>query len=619
MNIVVCIKQVPAIDQVKFNPETKTLVREGVELRVNSLDRRAITQAIKLKEAFGGQVTIITMGPPQAKDILVEPLALGADRAIHLMDMAFAGSDTLATARVLAAAIKKLDFDVILCGRFSIDAETGQVGPEIAELLDIPQATNLRRLEVSQDGKTLIASREVDDGIVVLELPTPCLITAGEFLVQPLPRPAAEVMEEAGRRNIEVWNAADLGLPADQIGKAGSPTMVSEIREMEITREKHVIQGDDPEASAKHLRDYLVTRGLFTPWQRVTAKAAPGEQRGPGAVEKAIWVVAEHVRGRLRNVTLELLGRATELAAQNGGEVAAVLMGHNVQEHVATLAAYGADKVYLADDPRLANYDTERYTSVVTEAITLYRPFAVLMPATVDGRDLAPRIAARLRLGLTGDCIDIEIDSKGQLVQLKPAFGGTFVAPILSRTTPALATVRPGMLAKLAPQPARQAVVQKLTFGSLPQERAKFVRFEPVTGVSGIEMDDAETLIGVGAGVGSKENLTLLEELAGVLDGSLASSLRAVSTGIMPGQLQIGLTGRAVSPRFYVAVGVRGALNHTIGIQRAETVVAINNDPSADIFKVCDFGIVGDLTQVVPALTRVLRDAKTALLVGVRS
>ncbi|MBI2887274.1 MAG: electron transfer flavoprotein alpha/ beta subunit [Chloroflexi bacterium] len=613
MRIIVLVKQVPTITDVKFNPETKTIVREGVNLILNSLDRRALTQAIKLKEKHGGDVTALTMGPPQARTVLTEALATGADRAVHLVDPAFAGADTLATARALAAALGRLDFDLVLCGRFSIDAETGQVGPEVAELLGIPQATNLRRLESTEDGMTLLVDREVDDGTEQLEIQLPCLASAGEFLITPI-RPTPEQLEAAKALPVETWTAADLGLPLDQVGAAGSPTSVSEIRELALPREKRILSGKEPAALAQQVVEYLLSRGLFTPWQQATAQVPPSSQASGKRSDRAVWVVAELVHGRPRNVTLELMGRGAELAAQLNGELGVVLLGNNLAGQTATLASYGADRVFLADHSSLAHYSTQSYATVLADAITRHHPYLVLIPSTVNGRDLAPRVAARLGLGLTGDCIGVELDERQRVVQLKPAFGGNIVAPIISRTTPAVATVRPGVLAPLQPQEERAAAIERLPDPPGADGRVKLLQFQEVAGATGMHMDGAEALVGVGAGVGSPEGLTLCQELAKALDGAISASLRAVGAGLLPGPLQVGLTGRAVSPRFYLAVGIRGTLNHMIGVQKAETVVAINNDPAADIFKACDLGVVCDFKELLPPLTHALRAAKQARL-----
>ena len=614
MNIIVCVKQVPNVAAIKFDREAKTIVREGVPLQLNSLDRRALTQALDLRDQLGGKVTVISLGPPQAKSALIESLATGADEAILISDRAFAGSDTLATARALAAAIRKLPYDVVFCGRFSVDAETGQVGPEVAELLDLPHATNLFRLTAEGDGTRLTATREVEEGFEILEVQTPCLLTAGEFLVTPR-RPTPDEIEQFEDHPVAVWTAADLGLAADQIGAAGSPTTVSEIQEFVVQREQRVVHQDDPDAAAKLIMDYLVAKGLSQPWERSVA-ATPARRTG-GALrsDRAVWVVADHALGQLRHVTLELLGKGVELAHQLNGELIAVLIGNDVSGLADTLAAYGADRVYLAEDPTLAHYNSAAYSHVLSEAITHYKPYVVLLGATINGRDLAPRVAARLQLGLTGDAIDLEIDAQEQLVQLKPAFGGSIVAPIISRTVPAIATVRPGMLASLAPQPEQRAVVENLNLTLSKDDRVRLLEFQPTVGTPGLELDNAEVVVGVGMGVGSADNVPPFQALAAAFDGALATTLPAVRGKVLPSQLQVGLTGRSIAPRFYLAFAISGALNHLIGIQRTETIVAVNKDPEAAIFKSCDFGIVGDYATIVPALTKLANEAKPTLAV----
>lgn len=609
MNIVVCVKQVPNVAQIKFNPETKTIVREGVTLLTSSLDRRAVSQAIKLKEAYGGTVTVVTMGPPQAKSVLAEALAAGADRAVHLLDRAFAGSDTLATSRALAAAIRKIGFDLVICGRFTNDSETGQVGPEVAELLGVPQATNARKVDYDPEGNKLVVHREVEEGLEGWELQLPCLITAGEFLILPL-RPMPDQIEAAMATPMEVWTAADLGLAPEEVGTAGSPTSVSEIREVQTPRGKQVVSGLNPDDAAGQLVDYLLNNGLFTAWRQRATSPVPARRSGAPQTGRAVWVVADIAQGRPRGVTLELLGKGAELADRLNSELAAVLIGHKVAFLASTLAAYSADRVYLADHPDLAHYHTQRYAQVLAEAITQHKPYAVLFGATVNGRDLAPRVAARLGLGLTGDCIGLEIDEQDRLVQLKPAFGGNIVAPILSRTTPAMATVRPGVLDRLLPIEGRKTLVEPLPVGSWQEDHASHLGLEVTAGEAGIGLEEAEVLVGVGAGVSRREDVLLLRELAETLGGSISASLRTVANGVLPGSLQVGLTGRAVAPRFYIAVAISGAQNHMLGVQKAEHIIAINNDPEAPIFKSCDFGVVGDYTEVIPAFLNKVKAAR---------
>ncbi|MCP3962438.1 MAG: electron transfer flavoprotein subunit alpha/FixB family protein [bacterium] len=278
-----------------------------------------------------------------------------------------------------------------------------------------------------------------------------------------------------------------------------------------------------------------------------------------------------------------------------------------------TLVAHGADTVYLADDPSLTDYDTDAYTAVLTRAVEHHRPGVVLLGSTALGRDLAPRVAARLELGLTGDCIDLMIDDEGRLVQYKPAFGGNVVAPIFSRTSPEMATVRPGMLSARSPSPGRTARVERLDTADLPERRVRVVSRSGGEAPSAAELDSCEIAVGVGKGIGGPENLPEIEKLAAALDGAPLAITRSVADlGWLPRHHQVGLTGRSIAPKLYFAIGLRGALEHTVGIRRADIAVGINNRDRSPIFKQVDVGIVGDWAEVVPLLTAALEEARAA-------
>lgn len=324
-----------------------------------------------------------------------------------------------------------------------------------------------------------------------------------------------------------------------------------------------------------------------------------------------MWVIAETLGEALRPVTLELLGKAGDLAAKYNGEVGVVLVGWGVDQHVATLAIHGADVVYLAQDRRLEQYSTDIYTALLTKAIQAQKPGVVLFGSTAIGRDLAPRVAARLGLGLTGDCVDLDVNDKGQLLQYKPAFGGNIVAPVLSHTSPEMATVRPGMLKKAQPHPARQARIEMVWPDDAVTSRVKLVAQAGADAGKAAALDSAEIAIGVGKGVGGAANFPVIEQLADALGGApLAATRDIVDMGWLPRQHQVGLTGRAIAPKLYFAIGIRGAFEHTVGVRRAGIVVAINKNQKALIFQNADIGIVGDYAEVVPLLTAKLKEAK---------
>ena len=606
MKIAVCIKQVPLVSMLTFDNETRRLVRDGVPSEVNHFDFLAVCAAVDLKKEHGAEVVVYTMGPPQAREALVQCLAVGADRAVHLTDRAFAGSDTLATARALSMALSKEDFDLVLCGRNSVDSETGQVGPEIAELLSVPQVTNVRKLALEEAGNALRAERLTDDGHEVIVARLPALITVGEDVAEEV-YPRREALQEAQSKPIAEVSAAELSDDPASFGIDGSPTWVAEIYSVAPERDAVVVRDVDVDKAVERLLAYLDERGAF---DDSSDAASESRQRG-GLRERSaagsVWVVAEVLGQEIRPATLEILGRSVELADELGTNVEAVLIGNSVSEHSAELAAHGADVVRVADDPRLAGYDTRTYTHVLARAIEAHRPYAVLFGSTVVGRDLASRLAARLGLGLTGDCVGLEIDDEGRLVQLKPAFGGNIVAPILSKTVPYMSTLRPGMLTPVQPDRSVEAPVEAMDLGGMPEPAVEIIERVVDRSAGGANLENAKIIVSAGQGIGGPENLPVLEELADALGAGLGATRNVTDLGWLPRQYQIGLSGKAVAPDLYFAVAIRGVFNHMVGVQKAGTIVAINDRARSPIFKAADFGIVGDYAEVVPALTAALR------------
>src|SRR6266478_1500805 len=459
MRIVVCVKWVPALGSLRFDPETRRLVREGVAGEVSSFDLRALGAAVALRAVHGGEVVALSMGPPGARDGLVECLALGADRALHLLDPLLAGSDTLATARAPAAVLAREKPDLALFGRASTDAETGQVGPEVAEMLDLPQVTGARRLELDPAARTFVAERETDEGFETVTGPLPAVVTAAEDIAEER-FPTKADRQVAAAKPIASLGAAEVGLAPDDVGARGSPTWVAGIEHVPSARRGEMLAGDSPAALARALGERL--RALAPPRDDRPALPARGAASGP-----PVWVVAEMGPRGPKAVTAELLAKAAELAARLGAPVEVLVLGDGVQ-HAAALAAAGADRVLVAEGAGLVPYTTDAHAAALAEAIRARAPRLVLVPSSARGRDLAPRVAARLGLGLTGDAIDLDLDAEGHVRQMKPAFGGAIVAPILSRTRPEMATVRPGILRPARPDPTRRAAVERLAMPAVP-------------------------------------------------------------------------------------------------------------------------------------------------------
>lgn len=327
---------------------------------------------------------------------------------------------------------------------------------------------------------------------------------------------------------------------------------------------------------------------------------------------KGVYVFIQQVDGKLAPVSLELLGKARELAAVRGTTVTAILCGSGVAPLTDELGEYGADFVIFIDDPALKVYTTEPYAHAVYNVITNFKPEIVLFGATTIGRDLAPRVSARVHTGLTADCTKLEIEAETmQLLMTRPAFGGNLMATIVCPDfRPQMATVRPGVMQRCERMEGRRAHVIpfKLTF--TPNDR--FVEVLTVIEKSGAiaNIADAQILVAGGRGVGSKENFTMLYDLAEALGGTVCGSRAAVDAGWIDKELQVGQTGKTVRPKLYIAVGISGAIQHLAGMEESEIIVAVNRDETAPIFGAADYGVVGDLNKIVPLLTKKILEMK---------
>lgn len=320
---------------------------------------------------------------------------------------------------------------------------------------------------------------------------------------------------------------------------------------------------------------------------------------------KGVFVFAQQVDNKISGVSFELIGKAKELAADLGTEVTAVLLGSEVGGLADKLAEFGADKVILVDDPALSVYMTEPYTAAMDAVIEKYKPEVILYGATAIGRDLAPRISARVRTGLTADCTKLEVDAETKNLRMtRPAFGGNIMATILCPDNrPQMATVRPGVMQKIAPVAGAKANVE--TFNPGFEKNSKYVEVtEVIKKVSDkIDIQDAKILVSGGRGMGCPENFKLLKDLAEALGGEVSSSRACVDAGWVEKDIQVGQTGKTVRPNLYIACGISGAIQHLAGMEESDIIIAINKDETAPIFDAADFGIVGDVTKILPILT----------------
>ncbi len=319
---------------------------------------------------------------------------------------------------------------------------------------------------------------------------------------------------------------------------------------------------------------------------------------------KGVTVFVEQRDNEIQNVSLELIGKATKLAAELETTVTAVLLGHQNEMHGQLLISYGADKAIIIDDQKLAMYSTEPYTQALTQVINDKKPEIVLFGATSIGRDLAPRVSARLQTGLTADCTSLEISDEKGLLMTRPAFGGNIMATIVSPNhRPQMSTVRPGVMAKLERDDSRTGEVEKYDVNFEENNcYVEILSFEKAQKEK-VDIQDADILISGGRGMGAKENLKLLHNLADEISGTVSSSRALVDAGWVEHDRQVGQTGKTVRPNLYMACGISGAIQHLAGMEESELIIAINKDANAPIFEVADLGIVGDVHKILPLVT----------------
>lgn len=333
-------------------------------------------------------------------------------------------------------------------------------------------------------------------------------------------------------------------------------------------------------------------------------KTAAEKEKADISAYHGVWVFAEQRAGKLMPVVIELLGEGRKLAEQIGTELCAVLLGENVADLARECIGYGADKVYVADAPELKDYTTDAYTKVIYEAIQQYKPEIVLCGATHIGRDLGPCLSVKCETGLTADCTKLEIDPVDhKIMQTRPAFGGNLMATIVCpEHRPQMSTVRPGVMEKAAFDPDRTGEIVTLqpvfADGDLRVKVLEIVKNLE----NAVSLTDAKVIVAGGMGLGSKEGFDLLAKLADRLGGVVAASRACVDAGWAPHSWQVGQTGTTVKPAIYIACGISGAIQHVAGMKDSGYIVAINKNPSAAIFELADYGIVGDLYDVIPAI-----------------
>jgi len=604
---IVLVKQVPDLRAAPVGlAEDGTIERDQAKAVVNPVDLHALEAALQL----ASEVWAVTMGPPRAEEVLREAIARGAAGGVLLCDRTFAGSDTWATANVLAAAIERLGADLVVGGLSALDGETGQVGPEVAARLGWPQVTMCEAMHV--DGDHFVARRIVEGGYEVVSSPLPAVVTVAETGY--LPRyPTLPGRRRATTAELVRWGAADLGLTPDRAGLDASPTKVAHLTPAPLPDRRCRFVGDGFALGdlAAALRGLGVVHPATTTPSGGDDAVPDREPDDPTTDAPAVWVVCELDGDGLARSSVELLTKARDLAPGLGGGVGAVVAGAQPDAAVRDAARFGADVVHVARHAALSPYRTLPHARVVVDAVARHRPAVVLMAASTTGRDLAPRVAAALDTGLAADCTDLAVGPwvrrgttfHALLHQIRPAMAGGVLATCVTPTArPQMATVRPGVFTPTAAP--RRALVVEAAVSFEPADLAVEV-IEREVRAGDVGLVDADVIVAGGAGCDAR-TWPVVEALADALGGRVAATRGAVEAGLAPRSRQVGQTGVTVHPQLYVACGVSGALQHVVGMRSARVVLAVNRDPEALIFSLANFGVVGDVAEVVPALTAAL-------------
>jgi electron transfer flavoprotein alpha subunit len=694
-NYIVLVKQVPDVSQITdnaFDPETGTLIRTRLASVINELDAQALAFAHFMKKISSdrqGQIIALTMGPPMAEEVLRYSLSRCVDKAILLTDRALGGADTVATANPLAFAARKIVKEVfnnnndyyVISGMQSVDGDTAQVPPQMADELSLPCIAYVTDAEFKNNrfeftriisgGSQIVAAKKLPAVITVAKYEYPLYATFSKT-------------RWANQAEVITWTSEDI--KATHFGVKGSKTAVirvfppgkstrkcrqfndakslakaivedfkssngetdtagtAQANRYVLPEKRKSLLERNFEGTRKEQDDYAILSEKLSELgieeaheiddeARQKILTAAGDHFHTRALEDMInglelskptfkgevWVVAEHSEAVVHPATFELIGKARELADSLETEVGVCLAGYKIESMSEELIAAGADNIYIIDDDLLSVFDPTSYRKVVADAISTYWPQIVLYAATPQGRMLAPMVSYRVECGLTADCTGLDIrDSsrKGDialLLQTRPALGGNVMATIRTKNSKSqMATARPGVMKKIPPDKSRKGKVIKHKV-ELSEDDVSLEIIRTELGSGDVNFG-AEVIVSGGKGMQNRDNYnrllgTLCDHLEKKLNTQVekGASRAAVEQGFVERVHQVGQTGTSVGPKLYIALGISGAIQHMIGVANTETIIAVNSDPNAPIFKQCDYYIVGTVEDIVPQLIQALK------------
>jgi electron transfer flavoprotein alpha subunit len=599
MDFAVLVKAVPPVDELRFDPVRRTVIRDGTDLYLNPFDQRAIRVALQLRKP-GERLTVLSMGPPAARGPLRDARAMGVDRVVLLSDPRLAGSDTLATARALARALLHVGHDLVLTGTWTTDSETGQVAPELAALLEVPVLTGARGMGRDIDGPGIVVTVDTPTGWASYAVRAPLVVSVGEKILKP-GKVTPEEREAVPDSAVESWDLDRVAIDASEVGTAGSPTRVEAVVDDAPHRNPVVLDAGSPEERVARAVEILRPRLA----DRTEAVSELPPLLGDRSDEREVLVLATDRSGHLAERALGLLSEVRRSLPALWPS--AVWVGEPPDSEASRrLAVAGAVRAYLL---RTASVPLDSRSASRAVGLLLDRRPRVaagLFLSDGFGREVAAHLAAPRGLGLVGDAVEVRSTADGRLRWSKPSFGGRTLAEIASRTRPDLATVRPGVW----PSADRGGSSDALDWTELaappledvlrPFDSGEELPIETPT------LDEREVVVSIGMGLGGPDRLGILEPLLARWDAALGATRKVVDAGWVPRQSQIGLTGHAPAPRLGVLLGVGGSTNHLVGWRRARTLLAVNSDPAAPVFREVDVGIVGTVEEIVPRLTEAL-------------
>jgi len=640
MTIISLLKQVPVPAEMRMG-EDGLMDRTKAKSVINTDCQYGLEAGLQLKKHFpDAKMIVCSMGPQSFTASLRKAISMGYDEAYLLSDRKLGGSDTFATGLALSTLLKHLGYTkdskepfVIFAGRQTSDGDTAHVPSQVAENLGIPQATFVEKVVLGENGN-IIARRIIEGGHQMLELPMPCVVSFTPTGIA-LRKPSLSGAIKARTSTINVMGIDDIGLPNEKIGINGSPTIVVNVTDIESERPPIVMcdGGSEKEKINSLFQNLKKERAVVEKHEskekekKDTTDFEVIDTRGDF---RHILTWAEVANGKIIRPSIELFTPARHLADQLGGDtkIRTVLIGKKGITALANeLFEHGADEVICVEDDRLEEYLVLPYAKIIAQIVAQYKPEIALFSATTAGRELAPRVAVKTGSGITADCTGLEIDEyvdkkQKQIIRpilqsLRPTYGESKLATILGFEYPQVSTARAGTFALPQRMEGKRGLLS--TFApQLTDEEFRTKILETVRGGGGLQgLFEAEIIVAGGRGT-VDDNLNLVKELAETLKNQgikaeWACSRPVVDEGIAEYARQIGQTGKTVRPKLYIAIGISGAIQHVAGIKESETIIAINNNPKATIFKNADFGIVGEYQDILPALIEQVKNGAVFL------